>query len=86
MGESLFSKWYWQHWTAACTINESGAHYQDMHKKKLKMDKDLNGSQDALKHLEGNIGKALSELNHTSIFSCQSPKAIEMKRKLIQWY
>ena len=57
-----------------------------MHKNKLKMDKDLNGSQDALKHLEGNIGKALSELNHTSIFSCQSPKAIEMKRKLIQWY
>ena len=39
-----------------------------------------------LKHLESNIGKTLSELNHTSIFSCQSPKAIEMKRKLIQWY
>ena len=35
------------------------------------MDKDLNGSQDALKHLEGNIGKALSELNHIELLSAQ---------------
>ena len=43
-------------------------------------------SQDTMIHLESNIGKALSDFNRTSAFLGQSPKAIEMETKLIQWY
>ena len=34
---SFFSKWCWEHWTAACKINETGTRPHTMHKNKLKM-------------------------------------------------
>ena len=41
--------------------------------------KNLNIRQDTIKLLEENIG------NHTNVFLCQSPKAIEIKTKMKQW-
>ena len=41
--------------------------------------------QDTIKLLEGNIGKAFSDINLTNIFSGQSPKATEIKAKINQW-
>ena len=35
--DSLFSRWYWETWTAACKINEIGTYPHTMHKSKLKM-------------------------------------------------
>ena len=46
--------------------------------------KDLNARQDTIKHLEENIGKTLSEINLTNIFSSQS-KATKIKAKTNQW-
>ena len=40
--------------------------------------KDLNIRQDTIKLLEENIGKTFSEVNCTSVFLDQSPKAIEI--------
>ena len=38
-----------------------------------------------MKLLEENIGKTFSDLNHTSAFLGQSPKAQEIKAKKPQW-
>ena len=47
--------------------------------------KDLNIRQDTIKLLEENIGKTLSDINLTNVFSGQSPKTTEMKAKINQW-
>ena len=38
-----------------------------------------------MKHLEENLNKTLSAINHSSIFSDYSPKAKEMKAKINKW-
>ena len=38
-----------------------------------------------MKLLEENISKTFSDINHTNVFSGQSPKAIEIKAKLNKW-
>ena len=43
--------------------------------------KDLNIRHDTIKLLEENIGKISSDINCTSVFLGQSPKAIEIKSK-----
>ena len=48
--------------------------------------KDLNEGQDTIKLLEETRGNTFSDINLIrSIFSGQSPKAIEMKVKINQW-
>ena len=44
--------------------------------------KDLSTSHDTIKFLEENIGKTLSDINHTNVFFGQFPKAIEIKSKI----
>ena len=50
-----------------------------------KWPKDINIRQDTFKLLEENIGKTFSDINLTNVFSCQSPKATEIKAKINQW-
>ena len=45
----------------------------------------LSIRNDTIKFLEENIGKALSDINHTYIFLGQSPKAIEINAKINKW-
>ena len=47
--------------------------------------KDLFIRQDTVKLLGDNIGKTFSDINLTNVFSCQSPKATEIKAKINQW-
>ena len=47
--------------------------------------KDLNIRQDTIKLLKENIGKTLSYINLTNLFSGQSPKATEIRAKIDQW-
>ena len=54
-----------------------------MHTNKLEtVYKDLNIRQDTIKLLEENIGKTFSDINLTSVFLGQSPKATEIKAKI----
>ena len=43
--------------------------------------KDLNIRHDTIKFLQEIIGKTLSDINRTTVFLGQSPKAIEIKTK-----
>ena len=59
--DSLFSKWYWENWTALC---KSMKLKYTIHKNKLKMVKVLNIRHDPIQLLEENIGKTVTDVSH----------------------
>ena len=63
-------------------INEVRTHPHTIHKNKLK---DLNIRHDTIKLLEENTGRTFSDINCTNVFLRQTPKAIEIKAKILKW-
>ena len=47
--------------------------------------KDLNIRPETIKLLEENIGKTLSDINHSSIFYDPTPRLMEIKTKINKW-
>ena len=47
--------------------------------------KDLNVRPETIKLLEGNIGKTLSDINHSRIFYDSPPRILEIKAKINKW-
>ena len=47
--------------------------------------KDLNVRLDTIKCLEENIGRKLSDINHSNIRFDPSPRIMEIKRKINKW-
>ena len=47
--------------------------------------KDLNVRPDTVKLIEENIGRTLSDINHSSIFFSPSPRVMEIKTKINKW-
>ena len=47
--------------------------------------KDLNGRPETIKLLEENIGKTLSDINHTRFLYDPSPRVMEIKEKVNKW-
>ena len=48
--------------------------------------KDLNISYNAIKVLEENIGRKISDIPHSNIFSDMSPKARDIKERINKWF
>ena len=44
--------------------------------------KDLNGRPETIKLLEENIGKTLSDVNHSKVFCDPPPRVMDMKTKM----
>ena len=47
--------------------------------------KDLNVRSDSIKILEENIGRTLSDINHSKIFFDSLPRVMEIKTKINKW-
>ena len=83
--ESLFNKWGWENWTATCKrmkLDHSLTPYTIINSKSIK---DLNIRPDTIKLLEENIGKTLSDINHSKIFFDPPPRIMKIKTKINKW-
>ena len=47
--------------------------------------KDLNISHDTMKVLEENIGRKISDIPHSTIFTYMSPRARDIKERINKW-
>ena len=83
--DSLFNKWCWEIWTATCKRIKSQHPLIPYTKINSKWIKDLNVRPEAIKLLEENIGKTLSDLNHSKILYDPPPRVMEIKTKINKW-
>ena len=98
--DNLFNKWCWENWSTTCKrmklehfltpytqINSKVKGIYINNKKKInsKWTKDLNVRPETIKLLEDNIGKTLSDINHSRILYDPSHRILEIKAKINKW-
>jgi len=84
--DGLFSRCCRENWIAACKSVKLEHTLTPCTKINSKWLEYLNVRQDTIKLLEENIGKTLSDINLTNVFSGQCPKAkIKIKAKINKW-
>ena len=86
----LFNKWCWENWTATCKrilLHEHlQEHFLTLHTEiNSKWIKDLNVRPETIKLLEENIGKTVSDINHSRILYDPPPTVMEIKAKINKW-
>ena len=82
---NLFNKWCWENWSTTCKRLKP-EHFLTSHTKiNLRWIKGLNVKPEIIKLLEENIGKTLSDINHSRIFYDPPPRVMEIKAKINKW-
>ena len=79
--DSLFSKCCWENWTATCKRMKLEHFFTSYTKINTKWIKDLNEKPETIKLLEENIGRTLSDINHSKIIFDPPPTVTEIKTK-----
>ena len=79
---SLFNKWCCENWTATCKRMKLECFLTPYRKINSKWIKDLNVRPDTLKVLEENLGRTLSDINHSRILFDPPPREMEIKTKI----
>ena len=83
--DNLFNKWCWRNWSSTCKRRKL-EHFLTLYTKvNSKWIKDLNVTQETIKLLEENIGKTLSDINHSRILYDPPPRVMEIKAKIKKW-
>ena len=83
--DNLFNKWCWENWSTTHKRMKLD-HFLTPHTKiNSKWIKDLNVRPKTIKLLEENIGKTLSNINHSRILYDPPLRILEIKAKINKW-
>ena len=83
--DNLFSKWCQENWAATCKRMKLEHFLIPYTKINSKWIKGLNIRPEIIKFLEENIGKTLSNINHSRILYDSPPRVLEIKAKINKW-
>ena len=83
--DSLFNKWCWENWLAACRKQKLDPFLTPNTKINSRLIKDLNIRHNTIKTLEENLGKTIQDIGIGKDSMIKTTKALATKAKVDKW-